>query len=419
MRHITGPGTRSVRHIAGLIGLVAAIALLCFAAQAQAATYTVGNSNDTAPGAACGSFPSGCSLRQLIEHENTAGTNDTIVVPANLYLLSNGQLSVTRSMTIAGAGANITSIYQETQSPTSRVFAILGNPTSGFTPTVTISGLGMFFGKADSTSTPAFFGGDIINQGTLTLSDVVIEDGNTTSGSGAGISNDGGSLTVTHSLVDLNGTAQTNDSGGIQNFGPNPVTNSPASLTVIDSTIANNTSAQGGGIMSWSDSGNTATIINSTITGNDGGARSPVGGGLLAADGGTISVQNSIVARNSVDKPASGTPSNCGGVNGGTITSLGHNLDSGTDCGFTSAGDIHGADPKFLTGGLHDNGGNTETFALQATSPAVDAIPPGTGGCATSDQRDVSRPQGQAATSAPTSCSSLGKEPSSARSCPR
>jgi hypothetical protein len=38
--------------------------------------------------------------------------------------------------------------------------------------------------------------------------------------------------------------------------------------------------------MSWNDSGNTATIINSTITGNDGGARSTVGGGLLAADGG-------------------------------------------------------------------------------------------------------------------------------------
>jgi hypothetical protein len=137
-------------------------------------------------------------------------------------------------MTIAGAGARTTSIAQQTTTPTSRVFAILGNPNSGFTPTVTISGLDMYFDKADSTSTPQYFGGNIVKEGTLTLSEDFVEDGTTTSGSGAGISNYGGTLTVTHSLVASNGTAQTNDSGGIQNVGPNPITNSPSQLTVID-----------------------------------------------------------------------------------------------------------------------------------------------------------------------------------------
>ena len=390
---MTGPGRQLFRRIAAFAG--ACLCLAALAASAQAATFTVGSTSDTTPGAACATFPTGCSLRQLIEHEDTAGTNDTILVPSGSYSLTNGQLNLTQNMTIAGAGARTTSIAQQTTTPTSRVFAILGNPNSGFTPTVTISRLDMYFGKADSTSTPQYFGGNIVNEGTLTLSEDFVEDGTTTSGSGAGISNYGGTLTVTHSLVASNGTAQTNDSGGIQNVGPNPITNSPAQLTVIESTIAENTAAQGGGIMSWNDSGNTATIINSTITGNDGGARSTVGGGLLAADGGTISVENSIVAGNTVDNPSAGTPSNCGtsGSTPGTITSLGYNLESATDCGFTSTGDHQNTDPGFLSG-ISDFGGNTNTFALRATSPAVDAIPAGSPNCAGSDQRDVPRPQG-------------------------
>ncbi len=371
---------------------VAAIGFATRAPAAAAATYTVGTISDTT--GTCENPAAGtCSLRQLIAYENNAGTNDTIVVPVGSYSLTNGQLDLTQNMTIAGAGARTTSIAQESES--SRVFAILGDSETGFTPTVTISGLDMLFGTADSASTPAYFGGNVVNEGTLTLSEDFVERGTTTFGSGAGISNYGGTLTVTHSLIASNGTAQTNDSGGIQNVGPNPITNSPAKLTVVDSTIADNTAAQGGGIMSWSDSGNTATIINSTITGNDGGARATVGGGLLAADGGTISVENSIVAGNTVDNPSAGTPSNCGetGSTPGTIKSVGHNIESATDCGFGSTGDQQSTDPGFLSG-ISGNGGNTNTFALKATSPAVDAIPAGAPDCSGNDQRDISRPQG-------------------------
>lgn len=243
-----GPVVRSVQRAGLFVALTVSLVLIA-ASAASAATYTVGTTSDNT--GTCANPAGGtCSLRQLIAYENAAGTNDTIVVPAGSYSLTNGQLNITQNMTIAGAGARVTSIAQQTMTPTSRVFAILGNPNTDFTPTVTISGLDMFFGKADSTSTPQFFGGNVVNEGTLTLSEDFVEDGTTTSGSGAGISNDGGTLTVTHSLVASNGTSQTNDSGGIQNFGPNPITGSPARLTVIDSTIADNTSAQGGGIMS-------------------------------------------------------------------------------------------------------------------------------------------------------------------------
>lgn len=49
--------------------------------------------------------------------------------------------------------------------------------------------------------------------------------------------------------------------------------------------------------------------------------------------------------------------------------------------------------------GLQDNGGPTETIALQPTSPAIDAIPSGASGCGfavTEDQRGEGRPQGPA-----------------------
>ena len=76
------------------------------------------------------------------------------------------------------------------------------------------------------------------------------------------------------------------------------------------------------------------------------------------------------------------------------VTSLGHNLETGTDCDFRSTGDVQSTDPQFLTGGLAFNGGHTETFALKATSPAVDAVPAAAFGCSDSDQRDNPRPQG-------------------------
>ena len=226
----------------------------------------------------------------------------------------------------------------------------------------------------------------------------MITDGNTTNGSGAGVSNDGGTLTVTHSLVSNNGLSpagSTNDSGGIQNFGPNPVTGTPGKLVVMDSTIYNNAAAQGGGIMSWSDSNNATTVTNSTIVGNDGGARATNGGGLRAAQG-TISVENSIVADNTVDNPTTGTASNCGtgGTSSGAITSLGHNLDSGTDCGFTAAGDIQGTDPNLISSNPQNLGGDVDVLALRANSPAVDAIPAGAPDCGGTDQRNIARPQG-------------------------
>jgi hypothetical protein len=385
------PFPRSARRAAGLIAVAVLFALL-LAPAAWATTYTVGPTADSAPGTPCQTFPTNCTLRQLIEHENglasTPNPADTIDVPAGTYDL-NSALTITRSVSIVGVGARKTTVEELASD---RVF-VVQPPSAASVPTVTISGLAMFFGAA--TANNGSFGGNVLNQGMLTLSEDWIASG--TAQSGGGVSNDGGTLTVTRSLVSGNAANSGGaDSGGIQNFGPNPVTGTPGTLEVDNSTIANNTSSLGGGIFSWcggasgacsnSSATNTTTIVNSTIVNNNGGSRSTTGGGLLVSSG-TMSVANTIVAFNTV----TGGQSNCGNAG---ITSLGHNLDSGADCGFASTGDLQNADPQFTSTNPQNNGGNTDTLAPAVVGPAVDAIPAGAHGCAGSDQRDIARPQG-------------------------
>jgi hypothetical protein len=96
-----------------------------------------------------------------------------------------------------------------------------------------------------------------------------------------------------------------------------------------------------------------------------------------------LSVENTIVSAGST---AGG--SNCSG----TVTSQGHNIESGTDCGFTGSGDRQNTDPKL--GPLQDNGGPTQTQVVQVGSPVIDAG--NTADCPTTDQRGVTRPQGPA-----------------------
>jgi len=99
-----------------------------------------------------------------------------------------------------------------------------------------------------------------------------------------------------------------------------------------------------------------------------------------------VTFTGSIVAGNTA-----GTGNDCD--NAGTITDKGNNLESGTDCGFTASTDLQNTDPKLDPSGLQNNGGPTQTIALEPDSPAVDHISVGSS-CPATDQRGVSRPQG-------------------------
>jgi CSLREA domain-containing protein len=167
-------------------------------------------------------------------------------------------------------------------------------------------------------------------------------------------------------------------SGGAAGFG-DAIRQKAASITLVHATVTANTtgvpgagtsgSAGGGGTAS---SGGTAGLPGMSIEGSNG---SPGDGGISNLSG-SVTLQNTIMGGNA--------PVNCAG---NPIT------DGGNDISFpdgTCPGSV--VDPKL--GALADNGGPTQTQALDSGSPAIDAVPATGAGCAATDQRLVSRPQG-------------------------
>jgi nitrous oxidase accessory protein NosD len=199
--------------------------------------------------------------------------------------------------------------------------------------TVTLTG-----STVSGNSAPSFLGGGIMNRGTLTLDGTTVRDNSAYSG------------------------------GGIDNF-------FYATMTVQNSTFTGNT---GGAIQNDSYLGPEAVVIAySTISGNSGGALS----------GNPMTLASTIVALQT-------TGGNCAAL----ISDDGYNLEDGTSCGFSAANhSLSNTNPMLDPAGLQNNGGPTQTIALEPGSPAIDAIPVGADGCGTTlttDQRGVSRPQG-------------------------
>jgi len=334
---------------------------------AMAATITVTTTDDSGAG----------SLRDAIA---SASSGDTINFGVTgTITLTTGQLLISKDLTITGPGVSRLAISGNNAS---RVF----NITAG---TVTISGVTIQDGNVPTGQGA----GGILNWGTLTLNDVIVKSntvnctassdvgGAICNGCGPGI----GTLTIINSTI---GENTADRGGGIF---------SNSTLSLINSAISGNAARVGGGILIYG----TATLTNVTISGNtaanNGGAitnngtttlmnltisantaASTLGGGINNNDIGTITLRNTIVA----NSPSGG---NCNG----TITSNGHNLSSDNTCGFTGTGDLNNTDP--LLGPLQDNGGPTFTQALLPGSPAIDAGDPVN--FPSADQRGAPRPQ--------------------------
>ncbi|WP_019508633.1 Ig-like domain-containing protein [Pleurocapsa sp. PCC 7319] len=229
-------------------------------------------------------------------------------------------------------------------------------------------------------------GGGILNHENLTLT------GSTVIGNGAvnggGLSNQDGTVTLTGSTVSGN-VAQ--DGAGIQN--------NSGTLNVSNSTISDNQArSNGGGI---DNALGNVNVSNSTISGNTGGF---FAGGIYNASG-SVNVSNSTISGNSslldgggINNAAKGTLNlnstlvgdNIGGTladinDTGTITVTNSLLEVGngkiTD---GTDGNIVGQDPLLDPAGLKDNGGPTQTIALQPGSPAINT---GDDNGLTTDQR--------------------------------
>jgi hypothetical protein len=336
------------------------------------------------------------SLRQAIGSVCAGGT--VRVAPAlagQTITLASGPLSIGKSVTIDAAGAPGLAI---SGAGSVRVFEI------GATGVATIRNLTVMNGFGFELA------GGILNNGVLTLDHVVVANNRVTSSGndfwkgGGGIYNgDGSTLNLIDSTVRGNTTDQV-DGGGVYGF-------FNTKLTIERSTISGNTAGNvGGGMRTLGNvvirnstlSGNISTawhggaifhtdgvmnIISSTIADNSspGGTAGGIFVGTFTAGSPTLTLVNSIVTRNSSYQCQPG-PFGPGTV---TLSTLGHNLFGDVSCG-VGATDLVGVNA--LLGPLASNGGPTQTQALLAGSPAIDAAEAASSPAV--DQRGVARPQG-------------------------
>jgi hypothetical protein len=390
--------------------LLVLAAMAGVASSAQAATYTVGTKEDLTT--ACAPESGKCSLRQIIDYENELATPpsppDIIVVPEGEYTLIHGALTITKSLVILGAGARTTTLDVSTQAR-ERVFNVqLPTEESG----VGIFGLKIAGGTAPNADEQyGEYGGDIRNTtGDLLLSEDWIAEG--TASGGGGIANDFGTVVLERSLVSGNhADTGKGEGGGIQNYGSEecPTTTCVPSkkgvMALEDSTVADNVARVGAGILSLSEGGvpdeNVVSIIDSTIAYNKAEEEpscvefcAPEPGAGLRVSTGTLDAGGSIVAYNTETVGGKTTDTNCAITNTAAILSVGYNLETETDCGFKATGDKQNTSPDFSSTTPQNNGGNTDTLALEPASPAVDAIPTSFEFCNGLDQRGITRPQG-------------------------
>lgn len=373
----------------------------------EVAALTVTNTSD---GAAPG--PAG-SLRRAIS-DAVAGDTINFNIPATdpgcsggvcTITLTNGELVVDKSLTIQGPGAPLLRI---SGNDASRVFFI---NQSG---TVTLSGLTITEGNGTG-NTIGFGGGVLSLGGVLNLNDCVVTENTIppigpNQSTGAGIAAAFGSLNLTRTTVSDNTSTE---AGGI--YAQDETT------VVSDSTISGNSGPDGEGLRnSASGSNTTMMLINSTVSGNtstnfNSAIRSHASNGFTS----TVDLINCTVTNNSTTnagqngaiwlQPGTGTHSVTltntivsGNTSGGAPHDIEGTVDAassfnliGTGGGLTDGvnGNIVGVhDP--VIGALANNGGDTETHALLAGSPAINAVSGANCPPPDEDQREEGRPVG-------------------------
>lgn len=361
-----GPAhARNSRFLVGLAalaaGLAIGVALLVSAQGASGAdSVTVTSTDDSGPG----------TLRQAIAD---ASPGDTIIVPPGRFKLTSGQLVVDVRVRIKGAGARRTVVDGD---HSSRVLQVTGTGSRTVISRLTIKNGNA--GAADG-------GGISLVGAKLKLNGVAVRNNRVDfndNSSGGGIDASGTTkLVLRRSVVSGN---RGYNGGGMDDI---------SKLRVIDSTIARNTA---GGPRSNGDGGaiegaGAVTLTDSTIAGNRCFDGPGCGGGLFA----DATVKGSIIADNQAFEPNGKRPGSRG--NPGRedncierLTSKGHNLEGRRDCRLSKPSDLQRTDP--LLKKLRNYGGQTDTLALRAKSPAVNA---GARKCTSRDQRRVRRPQGR------------------------
>jgi CSLREA domain-containing protein len=369
-----------------------------------------------------------CTLRAAVQEANALPGPDAITVPAGVFVLSipnwgdddldpagaTGDLDLTGQVEIDGEGFGRTVISGGDRS---RVFDVQSS-ADALIHDVTIE-----HGQETLAG-----GGGIYNRhgATLTLRDAILQKNAAPYSGGGGLSNVRGSATLDHVIVTGNSAF---GGGGIYSVGASAddpdtrltlrdvaVTYNRTQIETIDGTeggyggglwisgtatfdrvtVSGNYAADGGGLLTWG----VANITNSTFSGNDADDR----GAGITAEGRLTLLKNVTVAANRLNPGAPAgnaagiaaidyvdavntiVAGSAGGPNcaaGAPLASAGHNLEDGANCGLVAVGDLRLTDP--LLGPLADNSGFTQTHALLAGSPAIDAGDDAS--CSLEDQR--------------------------------
>jgi CSLREA domain-containing protein len=329
-----------------------AAVLLAFAAPAAASAQTfpgVFTVNTTRDGND-GECNRDCTLREAASLATADG--NSITLPPGVYKLTLGELTLQNNTTIIGAGtvagqgagARTTIIDAR---GASRVVNVPANQA------VIIAGATLTGGRAANGA-----GALVGNNASLSLFNAAV-DGNTATTRGGGVELASGSLALVGTTISNNRVTGGNG-GGV-------AVDTQGDFIAESSTISGNSAAAGGGIVS----AGSMTLLNVTVGGN-------TGAGVEIEPGGSggVALNNTIV--DGGQGPA------CGG-NFAASTRFGWtgNLADDATCAFAPAEGTNGVDPRL--GALRNNKGPTDTMAILAGSPAINAGDPNR--CFGRDQR--------------------------------
>ncbi len=256
----------------------------------------------------------------------------------------------------------------------------------------------LYLGDAILRNGCAGSGGALRNAGVLVLTNGSVSGSTALTGNGGAVDNAAGTLDLVRST--LSGNQAFRMGGGVNSSGD-------ALITLDQSTVSGNTSNWGCGIENMI---GISILWNSTVSGNT----AAVGGGIENSGAGSVTLVSSTIARNRATLEGAGIVNRNGSLSFSNSLlgdhclfyrspgnpDAGHNLSRRTTCGLSDPTSQAGV-ALFLSG-LADNGGPTQTHALRAGSPAIDAgdaalcMGLGVNGL---DQRDVSRADGSASVS--------------------
>ena len=357
-------------------------------AYAAGLTLIVDTSSD-ANLTACTAAANDCSLRGAINAANSAGGSNTIAFDGTVFYFGGGVTlgsdlpNITSTLTIIGSSTATVSVtgnnhqlfYVNTGANLTLKNLTLENGAASYGAAIYINSLGtvtvtdsVLSGNVATNNGGAIY---VVN-GTLNLSNTTLYNNNA-GNAGAAIYSDAGTLTLSDCAFTSNDTTNSTDFGGA-------LYNRSGGLSVTGCTFSGNFSPTGGAI--YNDGGN-LKLINSTLTSNSG----HTGAGLYSGNFGTTLITNSTFSLNNATinggiYNASGTltlnnsifAAGNGGAcyrAGGTINAQNSLISDGLGCVTNDLGGNLTGDPKL--GGYGNNGGPTNTMALQDGSPAINA----------------------------------------------